>query len=391
MQSINTKLKQVNMKKIILSAFMCVATLCASAQNATINSKFGDNWFIGIGGGVYEPTVGQSVFADMRPEVNFELGRYFTPAFGMRANLIAGINTNNAIGNRKTNLAWYGLQKTAIDFTNVSLDALLNLNNFFGGYNGQPRPFEVVAAAGIGWGHDYSIVDNYVTSKFELDFNFNVSEAVQIAIKPAITYNFQDNKQDLSVNSSYLSLSAGLVYKFGNSNGTHNFKLCDKKYTQSEMDELNGRINSLRNDYENRLANANKTIKDLQDALAAEKAKDKTVIVNKTTTQLAPVVIFDKGKSVINSTQQPSVKMIATYMKNHPTSKVNIKGYASPEGNLELNQKLSIARAEAVYNMLTKTYKIDPARLTKEGLGPTSEVFDENDWNRVCIFIEESK
>ena len=375
---------------------MCVATLCASAQNATVNSKFSDNWFFGIGGGVYEPTVGQSVFSDMRPEVNIELGRYFTPEFGMRVNLIAGINDNNAIGNRKTNLPWVGIQKTAIDFSNLSLDALVNLNNFFGGYTGQPRPFEVVAAAGIGWGRYYGVKDtpidaNYVTSKFELDFNFNVSEAVQIGIKPAITYNFQDNKSDLSVNSSYLSLSAGLVYKFGNSNGTHNFKLCDKKYTQSEMDELNARINGLRNDYENRLANANKTIKDLQDALAAEKAKDKTVIVNKTTTQLAPVVIFDKGKSVINSTQQPSVKMIATYMKNHPTSKVNIKGYASPEGSFEVNQKLSIARADAVYNMLTKPYKIDPARLTKEGLGPTSEVFDENDWNRVCIFIEESK
>ena len=87
------------MKKIIFSALMCVATLSASAQNATVNSKFCDNWFIGIGGGVYEPTVGQSVFSAMRPEVNFEIGRYFTPEFGIRANLVAGINTNNAIGN----------------------------------------------------------------------------------------------------------------------------------------------------------------------------------------------------------------------------------------------------------------------------------------------------
>ena len=369
---------------------MCVATLCASAQNATVNSKFSDNWFFGIGGGVYEPTVGQSVFSDMRPEVNIELGRYFTPEFGMRVNLIAGINDNNAIGNRKTNLPWVGIQKTAIDFSNLSLDALVNLNNFFGGYTGQPRPFEVVAAAGIGWGRYYGVKDtpidaNYVTSKFELDFNFNVSEAVQIGIKPAITYNFQDNKSDLSVNSSYLSLSAGLVYKFGNSNGTHNFKLCDKKYTQSEMDELNARINGLRNDYENRLANANKTINRGCTIHIGLPNQDEFRYMLEYLR-----LVGDGGKRL--TFKRSELRPIVSSLMFLSREAEHVEGFAKECAVVfEVNQKLSIARADAVYNMLTKTYKIDPARLTKEGLGPTSEVFDENDWNRVCIFIEESK
>ena len=78
-------------------------------------------------------------------------------------------------------------------------------------------------------------------------------------------------------------------------------------------------------------------------------------------------------------------------MKNHPTCKVAINGYASPEGSAELNQKLSEARAKAVYDMLVNTYKISPDRLSHKGLGATDELFDENDWNRVATFIEESK
>ncbi|MDE6722357.1 MAG: OmpA family protein, partial [Bacteroidaceae bacterium] len=111
----------------------------------------------------------------------------------------------------------------------------------------------------------------------------------------------------------------------------------------------------------------------------------------KETTQLAPVVIFQLGKSTVDASQRPSVAMIATYMKNHPTCKVAINGYASPEGNPELNQKLSDARAKAVYDMLVNTYKIPASRLSYKGLGVTDELFDENDWNRVATFIEESK
>ena len=39
-------------------------------------------------------------------------------------------------------------------------------------------------------------------------------------------------------------------------------------------------------------------------------------------------------------------------MKKYPDSKVIIKGYASPEGNVEINAKIATARAEAVKTIL---------------------------------------
>ena len=71
-------------------------------------------------------------------------------------------------------------------------------------------------------------------------------------------------------------------------------------------------------------------------------------------------------------------------MKNHPESKVSIKGYASPEGSAEVNERIAKQRAEAVKNMLINKYKINANRITAEGQG-VGNMFSEPDWNRVSI------
>ncbi len=83
--------------------------------------------------------------------------------------------------------------------------------------------------------------------------------------------------------------------------------------------------------------------------------------------------------------------MIANYMKNHKDAKILIKGYASPEGSKEINQKISEARANAVKNALVKRYKISASRLSTEGMGATDKLFDEVDFNRVATFTDVTK
>jgi outer membrane protein OmpA-like peptidoglycan-associated protein len=78
-------------------------------------------------------------------------------------------------------------------------------------------------------------------------------------------------------------------------------------------------------------------------------------------------------------------------MLNHPESKVTVRGYASTEGNANLNQKLSEKRAAAVKNALVKKYKIDADRIFAEGLGATDQISDERGFNRVAMFIENEK
>lgn len=415
------------MKKLFLGIVVAASCVAASAQTAIETGKFFDNWSIGVQGGVYEPTVGQNMLKDMRAGVNIELTKDFTPVFGVSANYFAGINANNA--NPKAKVFWPNgaTPKTAFDFSNLGVNGLINLTNLFCGYKGEPRAFEVVARAGAGWGYilgdcypqtlpytnalpydalpynelyydeprlvvyeqyaAYEEVEsgsasayyNKVTANFGLDFNFNLgqSKAVSVSVKPAIS--FWDVSPGLNVNKSYLSLTAGLTYHFKNSNGLHYFKAYDVAAMQAEIDRLNAEL----------AKKPKEVIKEVPVVKEVIKEVEKPVVVE--ANKLAPVVIFRQGKSIIDASQRPSVDMIATYMKNHPESKVVINGYASPEGSAELNQRLSEARAKAVYDMLVNTYKINPSRLSHKGLGVTDELFDENDWNRVAVFIEENK
>lgn len=383
------------MKKILLAIVVATSSLVANAQVAVEESKFFDNWSLGIQGGVYEPTVGQNVFSTMRAGVNVEIAKQISPVFGISANYFAGINANNASPASNVfwgdNMGWGDVTpKTAFDFGNLSANALVNLHNLFYGYKGQPRAFELVARGGIGWGYILgdcypqakgSAAHNMVTANFGLDFNMNMGQtkALTLNVKPAITF-WNVGGSALNVNNSHLQLLAGLTYHFKNANGLRYFKTYDVGEMQATIDRLNAEL----------AKKPKEVIKEVEIIKEVEKPVEivKTV---KETTQLAPVVIFQLGKSTVDASQRPSVAMIATYMKNHPTCKVAINGYASPEGNPELNQKLSDARAKAVYDMLVNTYKIPASRLSYKGLGVTDELFDENDWNRVATFIEESK
>ena len=376
------------MKKITLVIAMVASVCSANAQNVGyVGNKFTDNWSIGIQGGVYEPTYGQNIIKDLRPAVNLELAKQISPVFGVSVNYMVGINANNANKRSYTFNNSYFPAKTVFDFGNLSVNGLINLNNLFAGYKGQPRLFEVVARAGIGWGYVFGdrkktdLYRNTVTSTFGLDLNFNLgaARAWQINVKPQITY--YAGSEGLHVKKSHVQLLAGLTYKFKTSNGTHNFAVVEPR-DPAEIDALNAPIANLRSE----LAKKPKEV--IKEVIKeVEKPVTKTV----EGTKLAPVVIFRQGKSIIDASQKPSVAMIANYMKAHPTSKVRIQGYASPEGKADFNQKLSERRAQAVADMLTKTYGISADRITCKGMGVTTEIFQENDWNRVATFIEEAK
>ena len=114
-------------------------------------------------------------------------------------------------------------------------------------------------------------------------------------------------------------------------------------------------------------------------------------IKSETVTNLQPTVLFRQGKAVIDPAQYAPLELIASYMKNHPEAKVEIRGYASPEGSAEINQKLSNARAEAVKTALVKKYKIAASRLTTKGMGVTDTLFEEVSFNRVATFNDSSK
>ena len=66
---------------------------------------------------------------------------------------------------------------------------------------------------------------------------------------------------------------------------------------------------------------------------------------------------------------------------------VAIVGYADKgTGTSDYNMSLSRRRAQAVYNMLTNEYGIDPGRLAIQAEGSDEQPYDVNNWNRIVIF-----
>ena len=371
------------MKKIVASLVLCMAVIAANAQKAVEGNKFTDNWSVGFNAGGTTPLTHSAFFKNMRAVLGVGLDKQVTPVLGLGFEAMTSINTTPS--------------RTAFDNTNLSVLGTLNLSNLFGGYAGAPRLFEVETVTGIGWLH-YAVNGesdlNSMSSKLGLNFNFNLGEekAWTLAFKPALVYDMSADGTDnvcCNANRAAWEFTAGLKYHFSCSNGKHYFTIV-KPYNQSEIDALNDQINNMRREADDNAAalkNANQKAADLEKALndcknQAPKVITETVTNNKKT--LESVVTFRQGGTSVESSQTPNVERIATYLKNHKNATVSIKGYASPEGNADVNARIAKQRAESVKNMLINRYKIAANRITAEGQG-VGNMFEEPDWNRVSI------
>ena len=404
------------MKRIFTLCAAAALAVSATAQTVTESKTF-DNWYIGVNGGIATgihpsalPGAGHTWAKDITPNAGIRVGRYFTPVFGLAAESNVYFSDLHHTGRSMNNL-FGNTTNTLINSMNTSLVATINFSNWFGGYKGAPRCFEVSGVYGLGWGHVFGGKDgaryyanswdsadkkDFLTSKAGVDFAFNLGKdkAWQVYVEPSVVWNLEGAKKGVRYDANYadFQLNVGVVYKFKNSNGSHNFTIFTGR-DQAEIDGLNAKINDLRSDLNNKdseLAAKNRQISDLQKALDECNSKPKYE-KPATATNLQPTVIFRQGKSVVDNSQLANIELIAQYMKNHKDANVEIKGYASPEGSAELNQKLSQARAEAVKDILVKKYKISASRLTATGMGATDKLFEQVEFNRVATFNDNAK
>ena len=355
------------MKKLVL--MLAAASMAASVSAQTVaESKTFDNIYVGINGGVATKTTGHKWLSDLDPNAGIRIGRYFTPVFGL------AIEGNAYFSNKP-----WGSTGTVVRATNASLLGTVNLSNWFGGYKGEPRTFEVSALYGLGWMHVFSSNKafkdatenqrNRMTSKAALDFAFNFGSAKQFQfyVEPSINFAFlgQSKNKELvatgnplnpvtvadhqgygykaasqagqpayNINNSFVQLNAGLVYKFANSNGTHNFTIVTPR-DQAEIDALNAQINELRN----------RKPEVITKEVVKQVVKEVPSVKEFTVSDLV-FVTFAQGKSALTKDAKAALNNVKQGVH------VQVVGTASPEGSKELNDRLSQARADVVANYL---------------------------------------
>lgn len=369
------------MKKLVLFFAAAAMAVTASAQVTVEGSKFSDNWSIGIQGGLATKTTQNRWLSNTNPNAGLRLTKEITPVFGLVAEGIVYFNdrAQTKLMDRLGQTADYDVTardrmartNTFAKALNVNLLAKVNLSNLFGGYKGEPRTFEVSALYGFGWGKGFGRYNrwntgqetasgfygsdyaegnatpfgleaaelfgndgaNELNSKAALNFAFNLgaAKAVQIFVEPSITFSgLKDFKYN--VDRSTVQLNAGVVYKFKNSNGTHNFKLA-RLYDQDEIDRLNGIINDLRN--------RKPEVKEVIKEVVKEVPVGKEVRVDDLV-----FVTFAQGKSNLTADAKKALDGVKE------GAHVQIVGTASPEGPAALNQKLSENRANVVAEYL---------------------------------------
>lgn len=370
------------MKKFFLYLLLSAGTLSSSAQTLLDGNMFLDNWSVGVRGGTVTPLTHSAFFKNMRPAVGLELTKQITPAFGLGVEGMGYINTS--------------FSENAFDASTVNLMGRFNLMNLLGGYKGTPRIFEIEALIGTGWMRYYVNSEKDVNTwdtKIGVNFNFNLGAERKwsLALRPALVYDmqgdFNKHRSRFNANNAFMEFTAGIIYHFKNSNGKHHFSIA-KAYDQAEIDDLNQKINRLRSEIDSRNRDLNAKEKriaqlgqELSDCRNQKPQVQKIIETNKT---LESVVTFRQGKSSVDASQLPNVERIATYLNKHLKAKVVIKGYASPEGSIEVNERIAEARAQAITTLLIKKYRINSDRITSEGQG-IGNMFSEPDWNRVSI------
>ena len=355
------------MKKGIIALSLILTGACANinAQEAEnyYTKKWTDNIFVGAGIG------GMAVFNDgMNTTFNFNVsvGKYITPTWGVRAQF-GGFQQK--IGEQKTGFA--GDSKSALEF---NMDAMLNITNLIGGYN-PSRVVDLYAFAGptmnIAKAVNTSIVVGETvqttysedgtkarigaTAGLGLGFNVNEKWAINLEGRFGVTPSVFGNASDFNKAEGTGRLTIGATYTFGG-----------KKFVKG------GEAKTIEKIVE----------KEVIKEVPVEVIKE---VIKEVPSAASAAIFFKIGKAVISPEGMVNVKLMAKTMKNNPTTKYKVAGFADKAtGSVAGNQTLSEKRAQAVYDALIAE-GISADRLEKVAMGGTDPMFEKGYLNRVVI------
>ena len=314
---------------------------------------------------------------------NLGFGRWFSPYLAWRLDL------------QYSQMKWknYGLNKAR--YANANFDIMWDMFNTFHGVN-PDRVFSLVPFAGIGgtfaWDFDAKGTNNYNHGELKhnswtlpvsagLQLRFRVCRYADIFLEGRASFygdnfNLCTSGRPIDINVSAL---AGVNINFGG----RNFKTYNACNDLAYVSNLNQQINDLRGE----LATTAAALAVAESQLPCPEVAN---VTQTTVIETAPVlasVRFNINSDVITSEEMVNVLNVAEYLKANPEINLLIQGYADKDTGTETyNKELSLRRAQAVYDALTKTYGVDGKRLAVEGEGSSVQPYSTNNWNRIVIF-----
>ena len=336
--------------------------------------KKSDNIY--IGGGIGAMSVFNDGLNSPTFNINIKLGKYITPVWGVRAE-IAG--------------AWQSLEKQEYTgyqdyckkFGEINLDATLSLTNLFLNYN-ENRALDLYVFAGptmnissaVSGSSELEVSENNgnydielgnpsfythgtkarlgATAGLGLDINLNNKWALNIESRFGVTPSIFGEGSDCRKAEATGRLTIGAKYTFGGKNFCKGVDRIVEKVVEKEV------------------------IKEVPVEVVKE-------VIKEIPGAASAAIFFKIGKSVISPEGMVNVKLMAKVIKDNPTAKYKVAGFADKgTGSVSGNQVLSEKRAQAVFDALVAE-GVNPNQLEKVAMGGTDPMFEKAYLNRVVI------
>lgn len=344
------------MKKFLIMLAIAGVSLTSMAQEietttekySVATNSFWSNWF--VQGGVQWTAFYSSLEHGFdtsnnplksfrsNPQASVAIGKWFTPGLGLRTK-VSGI--------------WGKANGDSFKYWNAQEQVLFNLSNMFCGYNPK-RVYNCIPFAGAGFARNMSSDMYAMGMSIGLLNEFNINK--RVAINLELGWNRLENDfyseghanngpRGWDSHDNYLYAELGLTLNIGKTGWA---KVPDvdaiKALSQSQIDALNAQLADSKSENERLKAMLNE--------------KPKEVAMPESIKQFitTPVsVFFNIGKTdVANPKDLVNVEALAKYAKTN-NSKIMVTGFAdSATGTPQINQKLSVKRAEIVKGELIK-------------------------------------
>ncbi|MFA5641615.1 MAG: OmpA family protein [Bacteroidales bacterium] len=386
------------MIKKLLTFTIMLFTVAAIAQQQPqankygpyVTNKFFDNWFISVGGGVqvlYGEHDTKADFADrLAPALDISLGKWITPSIGVRAQYAGlkakGVTTSSSakfVTGASSDLAGYYDEE--FNFFNLHGDLLWNISNTIGGYR-MDRTWDFIPFVGFGYAKSWkkNVNPEYkeVSATAGLLNELRLSDAVNLnlELRVLMVNDRFDGYQVGQGIEEIVSATIGFTYNFA--------KRGFDRYVEPiapDYSSYNNKISEL----DKRIADADAKAKKLASDLAAEKARKPETITSVEYVAAPLAIFFPIGQARLTDKDLINLASFAEVLKKSGKSYKIMGSADKATGSKAINQKLSQARADAVYNALVNKFGVKGSQLQVIAKGEENEPFDKPILNRVVI------
>lgn len=342
-------------------------------------NRFGDNWFIGAGGGI-NVFLNNGYDIAIAPSVDANIGKWFTPAVGMRIGyqgFQSRVWADNAsvLGNVLD--ADKDMYAQKFGYMYFHGDFLWNMSNALGGYK-ETRFWNLIPYAHAGFYRSYGLdgadfFDNELAMGAGLLHNLRLVDRLDLVIdmRATVVNGRVHQSDDVAILGS---VTAGLAVDLGYPNFVRTSTVL------AAADIANAEKFAI-------LETATAALELANEALAAQNEKLSTANmnltnqVNKLKSQkpaaadmasffegMEPTVFFEIGKTVLSPMEMKHLEFIAGNIVAKADEEtqivITVTGLAdSNTGTEKRNDYLSLARGQYIYDILTQKYGITPDRL----------------------------